>query len=602
LAIVTISGGIGYRLLGEVPAGRAAGLVVQAAFGLGLLSLVIFGFLWVGLFTRAIAWVVAAALALALRRSSLRWLTRWASCREFAPRSAWERVAAGAILLFLALALIEAAAPPVHYDALVYHLDLPRRFLLSGSLFGPVDNLYWGMPLAGEMLYTLAEALGRAQTAALVGFAAAGLTCAGVFAVASEFGRPAGWVALLALLAGPSVAAAAGWGYVDWWAALYGFALIAVVLRLDQTSSSRWAALAGVMAGFAAGTKYSATVAIPAGFVAILSVLPSRRGLRLGVAFLGAAAVVLAPWLLKNVAATGAPLYPYLGSAAGISAARQSAVIGSAMPPPLAQSLLAPLAATISGHEQAPGFASDIGPLLVALLPGLVFLSGSERRRLLPLGAFLVTGWGMWTAASRFSGLLIQTRLYYVLLPALAVVAGCGFLGYPRLSLGRARVGRVVALLIALVVGLSLLAAVRASAEADALRVVLGSEPAAEYLTRRLGAYYPAQESLGRLPAGSRTLMLWEPRGLYCLNACAPDAWIDEWYVARRSLEDPQAIRADWIGRGFTHLLIYDAGRDFVQDSDRRYRPEDWETLESLLAELPLIERIGDAYSLYRLD
>jgi hypothetical protein len=142
------------------------------------------------------------------------------------------------------------------------------------------------------MLYTLAMELGRAETAAVLGFAAAWLTGVGVFALAAQFGRSAAWAALLALFAAPSLAASAGWGYVDWWAALFGLALIAIVLRIRISSSPRLAILAGVMAGFAAGVKYTAAIALLAGFVALVAAIPNRRGLGLALLFLGTGILV----------------------------------------------------------------------------------------------------------------------------------------------------------------------------------------------------------------------------------------------------------------------------------------------------------------------
>jgi hypothetical protein len=603
LFLVTVAGGLGRRILGSAPPGpTVGGLVIQSALGLGVMAMSVLALLWIGVFRQPVAWLTAIVVALVSGKSSLRWLEGWRTLQEYRPKSGWERAAAVAVVLFLVPPFLEALAPPVHFDALVYHLDLPRHFLQTGSLFGPMDNLYWGLPLTGEMVYTLAAGLGRPQTAAVVGFAAAALTCVGIFALASEIGRPAGWVSLIALLSGPSIASAAGWGYVDWWAGLFGFALIAILLHVHQASPLRWVAVAGVMAGFAAGSKYTAALAIPAGLVAIVFASPTRRGLRFAVLFLVAAMTVLLPWLLKNVAGTGAPLYPYLGTAANISPARQSAVVSSVPAPPLGQSLAAPLAATLYGHEQAPGFASDIGPLLLALLPGLVFLSATDLRRILPLGAYLLTAWGLWAAASQFSGLLIQTRLYFVLMPAWAVLAGCGFLGYTRLSLGSVRVGRVVAALVVFVAGLSLYSSLRAGVEANALAVLVGSEKTDAYITRRLGDLYPIQQGLGRLPPGSNTLMLWEPRGFYCPVSCGADAWIDEWFVARRMWNAPEAIRAAWIERGFTHLLLFHTGREFVQAEDERYPAEDWEALDALLRGLTEVDAVGDAYSLFRLD
>ncbi|HKY84098.1 MAG TPA: hypothetical protein VJ160_04640 [Anaerolineales bacterium] len=597
--VIGLGGGIGRRLAGHGGRNHASFLVVQAALGLGCLALLILLLLSTSLLSSASGWALVVLLLLLFGKSSLHWFGSWAALKSFRPVNWMEGAAALAVAALLGMALIEAAAPPVHFDALVYHLDLPQRFLAAHSLSTPTDNLYWGLPLTGEMLYTLAMALGRPQTATVLGFAAALLTGAGVFVLAAEFGRLAGWAALLALFAAPSLAASSGWGYVDWWAALYGFALIAIVIRVDASSPSRQAILAGAMAGFAGGVKYTAAIALPAGFMAICIAAPNRRGLRLGLLFLATGLLVLSPWLLKNAVATGAPLYPYFGGGEGI---RQAGLVGSVPAPPLGQSLFVPLAATLLGYEKATGFASDIGPLLVALLPGLALLPGSTRRQFLPVGAYLLTGWLLWAAASQLSGLLVQTRLYFVLLPAWALLAGGGFAGLARVSLGPVRVGRVVGALIALVVGLSLYREVAASVQANPGSAVLAIETRDEYLTRRLGGYYAAQLRMADLPPASRTLMLWEPRGFYCWPACIPDAWIDQWYVARRTLGSPQAIRQAWASQGMTHLLLFNAGMDYVRNNDQRYSEEDWAELDELLQGLTPVEKIGGGYTLFRME
>ena len=96
--------------------------------------------------------------------------------------------------------------------------------------------------------------------------------------------------------------------------------------------------------------------------------------------------------------------------------------------------------------------------------------------------------------------------------------------------------------------------------------------------------------------------MLWEPRGFYCAIDCQPDAWIDEWYVARHVYNSPEAIRAAWISRGFSHLLLFNPGREYVEAADARYQTADWSALARLLSRLVPIEDTGDGYSLYRLD
>jgi len=156
--------------------------------------------------------------------------------------------------------------------------------------------------------------------------------------------------------------------------------------------------------------------------------------------------------------------------------------------------------------------------------------------------------------------------------------------------------------LIALVVGLGLVQQVRATVQANPLSAVLGTESSEEYLTRRLGGTYAAQTQVARLPSASKTLMLWEPRGFYCWPGCVPDAWIDTWYVARRTSETPEAILQSWDDLGITHLLLSHAGMDFVRSHDPRYTEEDWAALERLLQDLTPVETIGDGYTLFRID
>jgi hypothetical protein len=72
--------------------------------------------------------------------------------------------------------------------------------------------------------------------------------------------------------------------------------------------------------------------------------------------------------------------------------------------------------------------------------------------------------------------------------------------------------------------------------------------------------------------------------------------------VARRTYTNAEAIRRSWTERGFTHLLLFRPGMEFVQAEDVRFLAEDWAALEELLRGFTEVEEIGDAYSLYRLD
>ena len=600
--LVALGGGIGRRLAPAPHVSTAASLCMQAAIGLGWMGL---GALLVGALggaSPAVAWAALLLLGAIFGRSALRWCAAWRGRVASVARAGRAAHAAFALAgVALGLALLEAAAPPVHFDALVYHLELPRLFLAQRSFALTADNPFWGLPLMGEALYTWALALGRLQTAAILGWMAAVLALVGVVGLGASWAKPAGWVGMLALIGGVSLSASPGWAYVDWWSALFAVGMLVALDAYRRSPSRSLALLGGLLGGFACGVKYTAWLIVPAGFLAFCVADRSRRGLLNASVFALTAVLVAMPWIIKNTLATRAPLYPYLGATAWMPPERQTALMASVVPPPAWIGLSAPLGATLLGHEQAPGFASDIGPLLLGLLPGLALLPRATRSRLMPAGVYLFAGWGIWALASTQSGLLIQTRLYFVVLPAWALLAGAGFAGLERSRVGNVRLGRLAAAVVFLVVGLLTFQQVRQTVNVRPAPVLLGDESEASYLGRRLGSTYYTQQALAGLPMGSRVLMLWEPRALYCAPRCVADPWIDRWLLERRLLGAPELIRQAWGQEGVTHVLLFETGRAFVERQDPRYTRADWLALDELLHSLRRIEAAGEGYALYEL-
>jgi hypothetical protein len=95
--------------------------------------------------------------------------------------------------------------------------------------------------------------------------------------------------------------------------------------------------------------------------------------------------------------------------------------------------------------------------------------------------------------------------------------------------------------------------------------------------------------------------MLWEPRAFECWPRCSPDAWIDRWYVARRTLPSTEAIAAAWEADGYTDVLVNVDGASYVRGHDARYTERDWAEFDRLLASLPVSASFGEGYRLLRL-
>jgi hypothetical protein len=195
--------------------------------------------------------------------------------------------------------------------------------------------------------------------------------------------------------------------------------------------------------------------------------------------------------------------------------------------------------------------------------------------------------------------LLIQTRLYWGLFPAFTVLAALGFWALRRLRLPGVRLERLAGALVVLSLGLTVFRASVSLLETGALPAMLDEQARETYVFRELGWYVPATQSVNE--AQGRTLLLWEPRSFYCLPKCDPDETLDRWLDDLRSLGDPDSVAHAWRAQGFTHILYYRLGADFIRTSDARYTPEDWRALDALLDSLIVEQTFGDAYVLYAL-
>jgi hypothetical protein len=123
-----------------------------------------------------------------------------------------------------------------------------------------------------------------------------------------------------------------------------------------------------------------------------------------------------------------------------------------------------------------------------------------------------------------------------------------------------------------------------------------------EFLEQNLGWYARSMKAINDLPDNALVLMLWEPRSLYCLPKCVADEVIDRWKHDRTMGKEANIILEQWRSRGYSHLLYYRLGAEYIRNEDKRYSPDDWETLDSLLSTLPPPVDFGGAYSLYRLN
>lgn len=228
------------------------------------------------------------------------------------------------IILFLVYSttlFLIALEPPHVWDDISYHLPFARLYadshaLVVGKLLRfPVMNQF------AEMLFTAAYMLVDARGAQLVAWNSGILTLIGIYAFLREkFGSYTGAIGALIMCSSKVLSEAYFTAYVETTLTLFVTGFLVALIKVSSDNRRAMLTLAGVCAGCAVATKYTAGVII--GMTLAVWVLPEliRRSLRLrDLAYLLAPAIfVSAPWFIRNFACSGNPVFPFFSNVFGL--------------------------------------------------------------------------------------------------------------------------------------------------------------------------------------------------------------------------------------------------------------------------------------------
>lgn len=299
---------------------KAERLIFESAIGLGLLGLIIFAlgaaqlfylpvFLGLLVLMAAVSWRALSGVISDVRAGirSLRSIK-------------WNATAVVAALIFASigiLVLLRTLVPPSgdDWDSLAYHLAILKLFLRHHGIYYIQFASHSNFPFTWEMLYTLGLGMGSVSLAKLFHFGSAVLLIGAIYtSTRRHFSAASALLAALIAVGIPILAWEATTAYIDVATALYSFLAVYALLNYSSTRDRKWAVMAGVLVGIAAGTKMTALGMI--GIAVVWILWPSKettapQRLKTALLFVGLAAVVAAPWYIKTFIYTGNPVYPF---------------------------------------------------------------------------------------------------------------------------------------------------------------------------------------------------------------------------------------------------------------------------------------------------
>lgn len=585
LAFATATGRAILRSMPSVGEGACGELVLATALGLGATSAAVLGIAVVLGPSAWALWGGLAILAVATRRelAALPHLVGAAFKEALTayPPGLARRIGMALVVAMGLVCLCLALLPPTGYDALAYHLQVPRQWLANGTVFLPEDNYHTAFIGVNQLLYLPLLAAGVPSATQVLNVMQALLLGLGVFALGKRVGGPAvGSLSALILFGSPIVLIASVLPMVDVPLTLILVAAtLAMVEALDAPADHRWLLLAGTLLGVGFGVKYLAlayaAALAPIGIVALHWAASGSPGRAAGLAASVGLCFLLAasPWIAKNTLMFGNPVFPYLSAPrvepwlrplypalrpVGVDTALFSVhnEMRKAVTP--TRLFLHPeqLEADVDRHDSAPYLPLVLVPLAL-LLP--------ERRRIAPVLLPALGYVALLLAYSPYTSI----RYLMPMLPGLSIALAvlCVAMARRLSRLTRAVAG-VTMLVLALPVPLALIT--RAQWK-QAIPHVMGlvSDRAV------LDGYWDTSDYMdvvrwtdSHAPAGAPVILLFEGRGFYFRSTVYEDILLRNWAYLSQFANDGSCLAAT----GARFMILNDDGRRYFLS--RGVKPE----------------------------
>jgi 4-amino-4-deoxy-L-arabinose transferase-like glycosyltransferase len=444
--------------------------------------------------------------------------------------------------------------PETGFDALWYHLTLPKLYLSIGGIdFIPGSLFYYSaMPKVGEMLYITALSLNGDILAHLIHMMFAVLTGIAIYEIAKKFTSP--YFALIAVVIFFSnivVLWEATTAYIDLIRAFYEVMVLWGILNYFEYKDRKWLIESAFLFGLAIETKLLAFMSLPLFITAFIFFgFKKWKGSVLDVLLFSALSLLVPlAWFVFSSIHTGNPIYPIFSS--------YSVSIGKdtlAFP----QTLTDMVTIFVSS-------ADPISPLYLMLAPLLIIVWKKLKKEGRMLVVLSLIGILIWTLTPKTGG----GRFILPYLPLFSLTLGIIIFSIRNEKL----LFRMSLLSILAVFVVSLL--YRGVAQMRTLPVILGIESKDSYLAKHLnfsfGDYYDTDKKMKEIIKSDKKVLLYGFHNLYYLNV----PFIDSSYIQKGDTFDFIATQHASLPMRFsywqpiyynkiTDVTLYTAGQRWV--------------------------------------
>lgn len=497
------------------------------------------------------------------------------------------------------------------FDALSYHLTQPATILRDGGL-RVVDNFPFWYPNIAENVFLWTLAMGSERAAQMMHFAWMTLTALTLWHWSTKtWNIEVGRKNLLLLAAIPSLPMLASWVYTDMALAYYAVATLHALKLHRLSKSSSMLYITAVLAGLAMGVKYqSFVVPLTCGLI-LLFRRPFSKAFLSALRFGLIALLTALPWYLRNAIVMGNPFYPFVfgGRYWDDFLATWFANAGSGIGWDPFEIIMLPLS-VILGHRDVVFFDGRFGPIFLVLLPPTIWILLSRTHRdtnrflsLLTIGLFSALSFASWTLGVIASSSLWQSRYLFPAVLAFSIPTALGWDSLARFDTPKFKISSLMNSMIAIVIALTVFENGIFVLQRNPLAVAIGTQSREQYIERVAPSYVALMQNMDELPSDAYVYYLFDLRFYGMPRTVQTDILISNFVHDLYLYKTPGSILQNWKMKGYTHVLVYETGRQFVMDKNPAYQnPLVQEALAETLDQLFLVSQTPDkVYSIYAL-
>lgn len=301
------------------------------------------------------------------------------------------------LALLAILIMVLAGVPPVSRDALVHHLAVPKLWIGHGGIFEMPDKVFSYYPMTIDLLYLVPLYFGNDIAPKFIHFAFALATSLIIYRyLKKKLNVNYALLGILLFLSTPIIVKLSITAYVDLGLVFFTTAAFMLILKWrEDITRLTYLVLAAIMGGLALGTKYNGliTLLLFMLLVALIAVRGTVQGRQASIRFFFyivifgvVAALIYAPWGIRNIIWTGNPIYPLFDHWFNPSSPYESTTV-----PPIVlrrllygetwwEILLIPLRIFFQGMDDSPQyFDGRMNPALL-ILPVLALIPGAGKK------------------------------------------------------------------------------------------------------------------------------------------------------------------------------------------------------------------------------